>query len=74
MAKLPLEGIRVLDITVIWAGPFATMLLADWGAEVIRVESRQHFQVATRGRMARPSSFAVKSQALGYIAWLKINE
>ena len=71
MAKLPLEGIRVLDITVIWAGPFATMLLADWGAEVIRVESRQHFQVATRGRMARPSSFAVKSQALGYIAWLK---
>jgi len=54
MAKLPLEGIRVVDITVIYAGPFATMHLADWGAEVIRVESTKHFQVLTRGGMARP--------------------
>jgi len=54
MAKLPLEGIRVVDITVIYAGPFATMNLADWGAEVIRVESTKHFQVLTRGGMARP--------------------
>ena len=54
MAKLPLEGIRVVDISVIWAGPFATMHLADWGAEVIRVESLRHFQVLTRGVTARP--------------------
>jgi len=55
MAKLPLEGIRVVDITVIWAGPFASMHLADWGAEVIRVESLRHWQVGTRGAMARPN-------------------
>ena len=49
MATLPLEGVRIADVTVVWAGPYVTQLLAEWGAEVIRVEPRTRIQPLTRG-------------------------
>ena len=51
MGPLPLEGVRVCDLTWIIAGPTATRVLADFGAEVIRVE---HEQALDSIRLGRP--------------------
>lgn len=51
MTDLPLSGVRVCDLTWIIAGPTATRVLADFGAEVIRVE---HAQAVDAIRLGRP--------------------
>ncbi|MDP6833398.1 MAG: CoA transferase, partial [Alphaproteobacteria bacterium] len=40
--KLPLRDVRIVDLTMGWAGPLATRHLADMGAEVIKIEACSH--------------------------------
>jgi crotonobetainyl-CoA:carnitine CoA-transferase CaiB-like acyl-CoA transferase len=55
MRKHALEGVRVVDFSWIVAGPTCTRILADFGAEVIRVENEQTMDY-TRNSMAPPGA------------------
>src|SRR5512137_2441102 len=50
MDNYPLDGYRVLDFGTAWAAPMATQLLADIGAEVIKVETATHLDGLRIGR------------------------
>jgi alpha-methylacyl-CoA racemase len=73
MTTLPLEGIRVLDLSRLLPGPYLTQLMADLGAEVIKVETPlagDHARLAPPemglGNMYETINQGKKSLALNY--------
>jgi crotonobetainyl-CoA:carnitine CoA-transferase CaiB-like acyl-CoA transferase len=50
----PLAGVKILDLTTVVMGPFATQILAELGAEVIKVESRDGDNMRHVGPMKSP--------------------
>ena len=68
---LPMQGIRVAEITVVWAGPQVAQLLGEWGADVIRIEPANRVQPFTRGMEHVPTperarKLAARGAPVGY--------
>src|SRR5262245_20330034 len=60
MSSGPLAGVRVIDLTSVVVGPTATLCLADYGADVVKVESPQGDLLRKLGGSSRTGQLSGK--------------
>jgi benzylsuccinate CoA-transferase BbsF subunit len=70
--KGALEGIRICDFSWVGAGPLATKYLADFGAQVIKIESIKHPDI---GRLSAPfkDNIIHRTEALFFFIPTRVN-
>ena len=75
MAKLPLEGLRIADLTRAYAGTQCTRAWADMGAEVIKIEAVQRIDMPCR-RLVYPENDPGEEpwNRGGYFHWLNVGK
>ena len=65
MTQLPLNGIRVLDLSRVFAMPYAGAFLSDLGAEVIKVDSCQAQFIDTTRTLNGPTRTTIRENCSG---------